>query len=105
MLSKPKNPPWNRLRSSASLRFTHQVKFVSRRSNTRARNSRSPSPRISASRSYTYSAAHAVTGGLTSLKFHSYAGTWPFGCRYRVLSNSSTCAFAKSTSTSDNGAQ
>ena len=28
----------------------------------------------------TSSAAHACTGGLTSLKSHSYAGSAPFGC-------------------------
>ena len=27
MLSRPKKPPWKTLRPSASLRFTHQVKF------------------------------------------------------------------------------
>ena len=51
MLSSPRKPPWKRLRPSGSLRLTHQVKFVSSRWKTRARNSRSPSPRISASRS------------------------------------------------------
>ena len=28
------------------------------------------------------SVANAWTGGLTSPKFHSYAGIWPLGCRY-----------------------
>ena len=37
MLSSPRKPPWNRLRSSGSLRFTHHVKFSSSRWNTRSR--------------------------------------------------------------------
>lgn len=64
-----------------------------------------PRPLISASRSYTYSKAQALTGGLTSLKFHSYAGIWPLGWTYAVRSRSSTWHLAKSTSTSDSGAQ
>ena len=71
MLSSPRKPPWKRLRPSGSLRFTHQVKFVSSRSKTRVSHARSPSPRIATSASKTCSAAHAVTGGLTSEKFHS----------------------------------
>ncbi len=44
MLSSPRKPPWNMLRPSASLRFTHQVKFSMSLWNTRSRNSRSPRP-------------------------------------------------------------
>ena len=45
MLSRPRKPPWNRLRPSGSLRLTHHVKLVSSRWKTRARNARSPLPR------------------------------------------------------------
>jgi len=46
--------------------------------------------------------AQAWTGGLTSLKFHSYAGIWPDGCRYDCCSISSSwrCAKVRSTEAS-----
>ncbi len=37
-------------------------------------------PLRAASISKTFSAAHACTGGFTSSKFHSYAGSAPPGC-------------------------
>ena len=45
MLSRPRKPPWKTLRPSASLRFTHQVKFSSSLWKTRSRKARSPVPR------------------------------------------------------------
>src|SRR5258706_556105 len=44
ILSRPRNPPWNTLRPSASLRLTHQVKLSISLWNTRSRNPRSPRP-------------------------------------------------------------
>src|SRR5437764_3638916 len=43
----------------------------------------------------------AWTGGLTSPKFHSYAGICPLGCMYRSRSMSPNCCLAKSRSTND----
>src|SRR6516164_5603212 len=76
MLSSPRKPPSNRLLPSASSRLTHQVKLTSSLSNTREMKSRSRPP----SMENTSSAAHACTGGLTSPKSHSHAGSAPFGC-------------------------
>ena len=67
MLSSPRKPPSNRLEPDSSCRFTHQVKFTSSLSNTRLRKSTSVAP----SMANTSSAAHACTGGFTSLKSHS----------------------------------
>ena len=44
MLSRPRKPPWKTLLPSASLRFTHQVKFSSSFWKTLSRNTRSPWP-------------------------------------------------------------
>ena len=44
ILSSPRNPPWKMLRPSASLRFTHQVKFSISLWKTRSRKARSPWP-------------------------------------------------------------
>src|SRR4029453_14643122 len=44
MLSSPRNPPSNTLSPDASLRFTHQVKFISSLWNMPSRNARSPFP-------------------------------------------------------------
>ena len=72
MLSSPRNPPWNRFRPSASLRFTHHVKFSSSLWKTRSRNTMSPpSPRRLRSIWNTRQVAQAWTGGFTSEKFHS----------------------------------
>src|SRR5437868_15547150 len=43
-LSRPRNPPENRLRPSPCLRFTHQVKLSSSFLNMRARHTSSPFP-------------------------------------------------------------
>ena len=52
------------------------------------------------------SVAHACTGGLTSLKFHSYAGICPFGCRYVSPQHQlELLACAKSGSTVDSATQ
>ena len=76
MLSSPRKPPPNRLVPSGSIRLTHHVKFSSSFGSSRAKNLRSVRP----SMAHTCSAAQACTGGLTSPKFHSYAGIAPFGC-------------------------
>ena len=81
MLSRPRNPPWKMFRSSASLRLSHQPKFLVSSWNAFSRKARSAWPVRALSISYTNRVAQACTGGLTSLKFHSYAGSWPFGCR------------------------
>ena len=44
ILSSPRKPPWKTLRPSASLRFTHQVKFSISLWKTRSRKARSPRP-------------------------------------------------------------
>ncbi len=44
MLSSPRKPPWKIFIPSASLRFTHQVKFKSSLWKTRSRKARSPLP-------------------------------------------------------------
>ena len=76
MLSRPRKPPSNRLLPSASSRLTHQVKLISSLSNTRLRKATSVPP----SMAKTSRAAHACTGGFTSPKSHSYAGSAPPGC-------------------------
>jgi len=45
MLSSPRKPPWKTFFPSASLRFTHHVKFSRSLWKTFSRNSRSPLPR------------------------------------------------------------
>ena len=76
MLSRPRKPPLKTLLPSASSRLSHQVKLMSSFWKMRSRNSRSRPPSIRKTRS----AAITCTGGLTSSKFHSYAGSAPFGC-------------------------
>src|SRR3954454_3643479 len=76
MLSSPRKPPSKRFDPSESSRFTHQVKLTSSLSKIRLRKSRSRPP----SMANTSSAAHACTGGFTSPKSHSYAGSAPFAC-------------------------
>ena len=49
--------------------------------------------------SNTRSAAQAWTGGLTSPKAHSYAGSCPLGCMYHSRHMSSSCSLAKAGST------
>ena len=75
MLSRPRKPPAKRWSPSGSIRLTHQVKFISSLGSRRARKSWSRRP----SMSHTCSAAQACTGGLTSPKAHSYAGSAPLG--------------------------
>src|SRR5215470_13091994 len=48
---------------------------------------------------YTRQAAQAWTGGFTSPKAHSYAGTCPLGCEYHSRRISSSCSFANVGST------
>ncbi len=76
MLSRPRKPPPKRLLPSGSSRLSHQVKLSSSFWKTRSRKSRSVAPSMTNTRS----AARAWTGGLTSSKLHSYAGSAPFGC-------------------------
>jgi len=94
MLSRPRNPPSNRLLPSASLRFTHHAKLMSSLWNTRARKSRSVEPSIWNTRT----AAHAWTGGLASPNSHSYAGSWPFGWVYHSRSSSRSWRLASTGS-------
>src|SRR5215470_15452414 len=99
MLSSPRKPPWNTFLPSASLRFTHQVKFSSSFWKMRSRKARSALPHIRLSILYTRQAAQAWTGGLASLKAHSYAGICPLGCMYHSRRNRMSWDLAKSGST------
>ena len=47
----------------------------------------------------------ACTGGLTSPKFHSYAGIWPSGFMYHSRVRRSSCFLANAGSTTANGIQ
>jgi hypothetical protein len=76
MLSSPRKPPLKTLLPSASSRLSHQVKLISSLWKIRSRNFRSCPPSITNTRT----APRTCTGGLTSSKFHSYAGSAPFGC-------------------------
>mmetsp|Transcript_141771 Transcript_141771/g.440775 ORF Transcript_141771/g.440775 Transcript_141771/m.440775 type:complete len:221 (-) Transcript_141771:379-1041(-) len=106
MLSRPRKPPWKMLRPSASLRLTHQVKFIMSLWKTSSKKPRSPlSFRCRRSIWNTRQDAHACTGGLTSLKFHSKAGSWPFGCMYHSRVISRSWPLAKLASTSARGMQ
>src|SRR6202012_516276 len=99
MLSSPRKPPSKRFLPKRSLRFTHQLKFSVSLVKERLRNSTSPLPSSACSVRYRKMVAQACTGGLTSLKFHSYAGICPVGCRKNSCSIRSSCSFAKSVST------
>ena len=94
-LSMPRKPPPNRWSPSGSLTFAHQVNPSSSLWNIRSSQTRSRAP----SSSNTDSAASACTGGLTSEKFHSYAGSWPLGCMYHSRVISRSCSLANSGST------
>ena len=94
MLSSPMKPPWNRLLPPRSLLLVHQVKLMSSLWKTLVRKAKSVPP----SSSNTRSAAHACTGGLTSEKFHSYAGICPFGCMYHSRSSRISWLLANSGS-------
>src|SRR6516165_8291827 len=71
MLSKPRNPPSHKLFPKRSFRFTHQLKFNISLAKDLSRHLRSLVPRKACSVRYRKIEAHACTGGLTSLKFHS----------------------------------
>ena len=94
MLSSPRKPPPNRLLPSGSWRLSHHVKLTSSFWNTRSRNSTSLPPSMTNTRS----AARACTGGLTSSKFHSYAGSAPLGCWNHSRSSTSSWYLAKAGS-------
>src|SRR6476646_865622 len=96
MLSRPRKPPSNRLLPSASLRLTHQLKFMSSLWKMRSRKSQSFLPDWIESILNTHHAAHACTGGFTSSKAHSYAGSCPLGCMYHSRQKSSSWSFANS---------
>eukprot|EP01139_Manchomonas_bermudensis_P004944 Amastigsp_a174484_4.p4 type:complete len:172 gc:universal Amastigsp_a174484_4:808-293(-) len=105
MLSSPRNPPSKTFFPARSLRLIHQVKLSSRRENTVPRNTVSYTPVTRCVSWYTRRAAHACTGGLQSLKFHSYAGICPLGCMYQSRSSSTSCRLAHSGSISASGTQ
>ena len=94
MLSSPRKPPLKTLLPSASSRLSHHVKFTSSFWKTRSRNARSRLPSITNTRS----AAITWTGGLTSSKFHSYAGSAPLGCRNHSRRRTTTWYFANAGS-------
>src|SRR5580765_6561297 len=101
MLSSPRKPPSDTLLPYRSVRLTHQVKFARSLPNDRFRKSTSPAPCSACSLRCRKIVAQACTGGLTSEKFHSYAGICPLGCRYISRSISSSWDLAKSVSTVD----
>jgi hypothetical protein len=84
MLSEPRKPP-GKMFASASLRFTHHVK-LSRSLWKTLRGTRGRPPRAALDL-VDAPAAQACTGGFTSPKAHSYAGSWPFGCMYHSRRN------------------
>src|SRR5215813_7097669 len=81
ILSSPRNPPSNAFLPVRSFRFSHQVKLSKSFRKERLNHSTSASPDSVFSSRYVKIVAHGWTGGLTSPKFHSYAGICPFGCR------------------------
>mmetsp|Transcript_68389 Transcript_68389/g.191670 ORF Transcript_68389/g.191670 Transcript_68389/m.191670 type:complete len:223 (+) Transcript_68389:945-1613(+) len=106
MLSRPRKPPWKMFRPSASLRLTHHVKLIINLWKISSKNTMSPTPlHFFLSIWYTRQDAQACTGGLTSLKFHSNAGSWPFGCMYHSRVMRRNCPLAKWLSTSASGRQ
>lgn len=120
ILSIPKNPPSNTLFPSESFLFTHldishctpfavsntyQVKFKSNFWKTRSRKSRSSRPKNFRSILNTRNVAQAWTGGLTSEKFHSYAGRAPSGFMYHSRVIRSSCFLAKDGSIMASGMQ
>mmetsp|Transcript_3327 Transcript_3327/g.11687 ORF Transcript_3327/g.11687 Transcript_3327/m.11687 type:complete len:211 (+) Transcript_3327:1580-2212(+) len=101
MLSRPRKPPPKRCLPVLSVLFTHQVKlmtsFWKQRESQRAC-LRQPSSELAERLRpilYTRQQAHACTGGLTSLRFHSYAGRQPLGCMYHSRSCSRSCSCAR----------
>ena len=84
MLSRPRKPPSNTFLPYRSLRFTHQVKFARSLPNDRFRKSTSPRPCSACSLRCRKIVAQACTGGLTSEKFHSYAGICPLGMQVHL---------------------
>ena len=100
---------------------THQVKFRSSFWNTRSKKGRSSRPcsflsilktrnvalgRCQCTLLLGWNASHqACTGGLTSPKFHSYAGIWPSGFMYHSRVSRSSCFLANEGSTTANGIQ
>lgn len=99
----------------------HQVKFKSSFWNTRSRKGMSSRPCSFLSILKTRNVAlgkyqctpllrqnlpyQACTGGLTSPKFHSYAGIWPSGFIYHSRVSKSSCLLANEGSTTANGIQ
>src|SRR5215469_8805821 len=71
ILSSPRNPPSKTLLSATSFRLTHQVKFRRSFAKICCIKALSPFPSDVLSALYNWYAAHACTGGFTSLKFHS----------------------------------
>lgn len=123
MLSRPKKPPSNTLLPPESLRLTHlhrdnqinktssilwptnHVKFNKSFWKTLSKNCTSSFPNSFLSILNTRNVAQACTGGLTSLKFHSYAGIWPSGFIYHSRTSNFSCCFANAGSTIANGMQ
>src|SRR4030095_11756726 len=106
ILSRPRNPPSKMLLPPASLRLTHHVKLSRSLWKMDSRNWRSPlPPLIFSSYLNTCHAANAFTGGFTSLKDHSQAGSCPLGCMYHSLVSNISCVFANSGSIKANVTQ
>lgn len=80
-----------------SCEYTYQVKFNKSFWKHRARNKLSRCP-LGPDILYTERHAHAWTGGLTSLKANSYAGSWPFGDMYHSRRKRRSWDFANSGS-------
>src|SRR4051812_50062270 len=101
MLSSPRKPPPKTLLPSASLRFTHHVKFISSFWKIFSRNGKSVDPSIWNTRN----AAQACTGGLPSSDDPSHGGRWPLGFRDHPPRNNRSCALGESDSTGASGPQ
>src|SRR6202035_1937562 len=100
ILSIPRKPPSKILFPCSSFRFTHQVKFTSSFMYMVSRNFVSAMPVRALSTLYTFQVPHAWTGGFTSEKAHSYAGSCPLGCIYHSCVSRVSCCFEKSGSMS-----
>lgn len=102
------NPPASRQSDQHDFKHTlatNHVKFNKSFWKTLSKNCTSSFPNSFLSILNTRNVAQACTGGLTSLKFHSYAGIWPSGFIYHSRTSNFSCCFANAGSTIANGMQ
>jgi hypothetical protein len=94
-----------RAMTGSSKAETYQVKLMSSFWKTLSKKSRSSRPNSFRSILKTRNVAQAWTGGLTSLKFHSYAGSAPSGFMYHSRVIRSSCFFENAGSIIASGMQ